>query len=329
VYSSCCPHLIDSVTDRAGRASYFSYDTVKRLTQVLNPEKSVIQFGYDANGNRTQLIDPNGNITKFAYDLDNRLTNKAYADGKGYAFTYDSDGLVASRTSARGIVTTYNYDADYNLLSILYSDGTAGVTNTFDIFNRLITVNDGAGTNAYSYDADSQLNTSDGPWANDTITYSFNALGLLTNLVAQGGTPTAYSYDSLSRLTSVQVGSSAYAFSYALSNPLVQRLDRPNGSYTTYQYDSLNRLTDIANKESTGQVLMEFSYTYSRVVRSAFENRLRGVIFLIPIGPFGGLNRPIDPSSGGSACSWPIGCAPLLGFEGGRTLRSFSHHRHS
>ena len=49
----------------------------------------------------------------------------------------------------------------------------------------------------------------------------------------------------------------------------------------------------------------------SRVVRSSAEIRLHWVIFPIPIGPVGGLNRPIDQSNGGSACSWPIGFAPL------------------
>ena len=263
VYSSCCPHLIDSMTDRAGRTTYFSYDAMKRLTQIQNPEGGLTQFGYDANGNRTQQIDPNGNPTSFAYDLDNRLTSRTYANGNGFSIAYDSDGLVSSQTNGRGIVITYAYDANYNLLNKSYSDATPGVTNTFDTFSRLISVNDAVGTNSYTYDANSRLIVFDGPWANDNVNYSFDAIGRLTNVAVQGGSPAGYLYDALNRLTAVQIASSPYTYTYSGSNPLVQSLSRPNGSYTTYQHDSLDRLTDIANRQTTGQLVNEFTYTYN------------------------------------------------------------------
>ena len=263
VYSTCCPRILDSTTDRGGRITVFAHDALKHLTQIINPEGGIVQFGYDANGNRIQLIDPNGNTTTYAYDLDNRLTNKTYADGKGTSLAYDQGGLLSGRTNARGIVTSYTYDANHNLLTTVYSDGTPGVTNTFDAFNRLIAVKDSLGTNSYTYDANSRRTSFDGPWTNDTINYSFDALGRQTNIVTQGGQPAAYVYDALNRVSGVQVGGASYSYTFAGANPLVQRLDRPNGSFTIYQYDNLNRLTDIANKKSAGQIINEFSYTYN------------------------------------------------------------------
>ena len=262
-YSTCCPRLLDSVTDRGGHTTVFLHDALKRLVQTVNPEGGITQFGYDANGNRTSLTDPNGNATSFGYDLDNRLIRKTYADGKGLTFSYDADGLLSSRTNARGITTSYAYDANHNLLTTTYSDDTPGVTNTYDAFNRLTLVKDGVGTNAYAYDANSRLAIFDGPWADDTITYAFDALGRRTNLLVQGSQPTSYDYDPLNRLTGVRVGAQTYAYTFAGASPMVQRLDRPNGSFTAYQHDGLNRLTALSNRRSTGEVINEFLYAYN------------------------------------------------------------------
>jgi RHS repeat-associated protein len=276
-YSACCPHLLDSVTDRGGRTTVFIHDALKRLIQTVNPEGGITQFAYDANGNRTSLIDPNGNATTFAYDLDNRLVRKTYADGKGLSFRYDPDGLLTTRTNARGITTTYTYDANHNLLTTSYADGTPAVTNTYDAFNRRTIVKDGVGTNAFTYDANSRLISFDGPWADDTITYAFDALGRRTNLLVQGSQPTGYDYDPLNRLTGVRVGAQTYAYSYAGASPLVQRLDRPNGSFTTYQYDGLDRLAALSNRRSTGEVINEFLYAYNAQDLRASETVSNGL----------------------------------------------------
>src|SRR5262249_5390369 len=154
-------------------------------------------------------------------------------------------------------------DANHNPLTKTYSDGTPGITNAYDAFNRLVGVTDGVGTIVYSYDGNSQLTTIDGPWPNDTISNWFDPLGHLTNQLVQGSQPIAYTYDALNRVTGVQVGAGSYTYSYSGANPLMQRLDRPNGSYATYTYDGLDRLTDTANKQSSGQIISELSYTYN------------------------------------------------------------------
>ena len=263
-YSTCCPRLLDSATDRAGRLTTYEYDALKRLIQVVNPEKGVVRNEYDANGNHTSLADPNGNITTFDYDAANRLTRKTYADGNGLSFAYDVAGLLTNRTSGRGLRTAYRYDANHNLLAINYSDGTPAVTNTYDEYNRLVKVRDGVGDSTNVYDADSRLILHDGPWTNDAITYAYDVLGRRTNLVVQGGSAaTGYNYDNLNRLTGVSVGADVYAYVYSNASPLVRRLNRPNGSYTTYAYDSLNRLTGLSNRKSTHEVINEFLYSYN------------------------------------------------------------------
>jgi RHS repeat-associated protein len=268
------------VTDRGGRTTFFIHDALRRLIQAVNPEGGITQFGYDANGNRTSLADPNGNVTTFNHDANDRLVRKTYADGTGLSFRYDADGLLSSRTNARGIVTTYTHDANHNLATVSYSDGTPGVTNTFDAFDRLATVRDGAGTNFYGYDVNSQLISHDGPWAYDTIVYSYDCVGRRTNILVQGGQPTSYIYDSLHRLTGASVGTRLYAYAYAGANPLVQRLNRPNGAYTVYGYDSLNRLTSLSNRRSDGQVINESLYAYNAQDLRVSETVSNGAILV-------------------------------------------------
>jgi RHS repeat-associated protein len=277
VYSSCCPRLLDSRTDRAGRTTCFSYDALRRLIQVINPEGGLLQYAYDANGNRIRLVDPNGNITTFAYDRDNRLAQKTFADGKAVSFQYDEAGLLTNRTDARGVVATYAYDANHLPTATQYSDGTPGITNVYDSFGRLLSSQDGVGVHTYAYDAASRVITNDGPWANGTVTYAYDALGRATNVLVEGSSPIGYTRDALGRLTGVNIGPGSFLYAYGNASHLVRQLTRPNGSFTTYQYDSLNRLTGVSNQRSTGEILSQFLYTYdARDLRAglAFSNSL-------------------------------------------------------
>lgn len=262
--SGCCPRLLDSITDRSGRTTYYTYDFLKRLTETKNPDGGITKYAYDPNGNLVTLTDPVGNVTGFQYDNDNRLIKKTYADGKYVSFAYDNMGLLASRTNARGLISTYTYDQNHNLLGVSYSDDTPGVTYQYDDYNRIVQRQDGIGTHLYSYDANSRLIGIDGPWANDTVTYGYNAIGRVTSLQPQGGQTVSYGYDSLNRLTAIQAGTNTHSYTYINANPLLQRLSRPNGSATTYQYDSLNRLAEISNKNSASDIITQYVYTYNQ-----------------------------------------------------------------
>ncbi len=270
-YSTCCPRLIDSSTDRSGRTTSNKYDALKRLIETVNPEGGLTRYEYDANGNMIRLIDPNSNATAFEYNKDNRLIKKTFADGKYTTISYDTAGLPSSTAIARGITTNYTYDANHNLLTINYADMTPDVSFQYDDYNRVTLRTDGVGAYQFTYDANSQLKTVDGPWVDDTITYQYDALGRKTSLTPQNGQAVSYTYDNLSRLTGIQEGSNIYSYSYINTNPLIQSLTRPNTSFTTYQYDSLNRLTEISNKNSASAIINQFVYGYdpNKDVRSS------------------------------------------------------------
>lgn len=327
VYSTCCPHLIDSETGRNGITYNFNYDALKRLVQVINPDESVIQFGYDANGNKTSLTDPNGTITEFGYDLDNRLIQKTYADGRGFSLSYDQGGFLSTRTNARGAVTFYTFDANHNLLATSYSDGTPGVTNSYDAYNRLVDSLDAVGTNSYAYDADSRLINFIGPWAGDSIAYAYDVLNRRTNMSALGSQPVAYNFDALNRLAGVGLGAANYSYSFAGASPLVQKLSRPNGSYTTYQYDRLNRLTDLANYTSTANVINSFAYTYNAQDLRGSETVSNGplpavAMNLVITNNYNSLNQLLSSSQSNQAFAYDADGNMIQGYTPGGSLFS-------
>lgn len=264
-YTTCCPHLIDSTTDRSGRITRYVYDEQKRLIETINPEGGSTRRTYDANGNLIKFVDPNGTATTYNYDLNNRLTKKLYADGNFQSFSYDSRDLLIQKTDPRGITASYSYDANHNLTQTSYSDySTPAVTYQYDDYNRVIQRQDAIGLWKFTYDANSQVKSIDSPWANDTLSYAYDALGNRTTLTPQGGQMLTYTYDDYSRLTALKIGTSTYSYSYLNANPLVQNLLRPNGSKTTYQYDTLNRLTELANKTSANAIINQYVYAYNQ-----------------------------------------------------------------
>ncbi|MBE7538847.1 MAG: RHS repeat protein [Opitutaceae bacterium] len=86
------------------------------------------------------------------------LLAKTDANSMSVTYAYDAAGRMSSRAWARGVVTNYGYDpATGQLLSTTYSDGTPGITYTYDRRGRIATVVDGVGSRTMSYTAYDQL----------------------------------------------------------------------------------------------------------------------------------------------------------------------------
>jgi RHS repeat-associated protein len=282
VYSGCCPRLVDRTKDRAGRITSYIYDDLKRLTDVQRPDGGVIHYAYDTNGNLRFLTDPENHVTEFTYDRDNRRRTRIYADGNYEEWVYNALGQVDYAYNARRTQKDYSYDANGNLTGVHYSDSTPDVTYTYDMYDRLDARQDGLGLWDYGYDANSDLTSVDGPWPNDMLAYTLDALGRITQVSPQGGTAINYVYDDFNRLTQVQTGAGNFVYGYTGANPLVQTLTRPTGSVTTYSYDGVNRLLALINKNSTGGVLSQHMYTYNAQDLRDSDTVTGSALMLIP-----------------------------------------------
>ncbi len=260
------PMIPTAVTDRAGRKTSYSYGFGKRRLSITNPEGGVISYDYDLNGNATAFTDPNSNSTLFAYDASNRLIKRTYADGRSHSFEYNARGLLSRQANGRGQKISYYYNESGRLLTIDYSgSNTPDVHYTYDEFNRLTTVEDGRGVTNFGYYENSTLvKTIDGPWENDTLTYSYDDAGKVVSIQLENGQTRTYDYDSLGRLQTIGIGGKKFLYEYMDEiSPLVKKLVRPNSTKTSYIYDGMNRLLELVNANGSANELSRYSYHYN------------------------------------------------------------------
>jgi len=274
--SATIPHLIESVTDRAGKTTHYRYNAHKQLDRITDPEGGETRYVYNTAGHATQLVDQNGNSTYFEYNRDNRLVKKRFADGSSQNFTYTNGRLIRS-TNARGITTDYTYDRNGNLLTIRYSDDTPGVTITYDDYNRPVVLEDGLGVHRKSYDAASRVTSIDGPWDNDTLTFGYDARGRKISESLEKGMTMTYNHDDLDRLTALTGGGLTYTYAYQGGTALLEKLERSDGSGTEYGYDSpMKRLLRLTNLNRSGDVLNEYRLSFDVLGQPTGETIVNG-----------------------------------------------------
>ena len=247
------------------------------------PTRLVTEFRYDGAGNRTFMSDPNGYVTRYEYDERELLHavlqsptaadpgTLADGDPKKYrtTYTYDPLGNLARLTRAVGmagvesavdyaydgldrvrserqcpawptttptLVTAHNYDANGNRTRLVQpNDGTSGFTDFgYDALNRLVGMN-------YS-----SPNTAD-------VTYAYDANGNRLGMASGGAT--AYAYDELNRLTSIDGPGGADTVGYRYDRDGKRtKVIYPNTQVVEYLYDTAARLTglkDWANRQTT------------------------------------------------------------------------------
>jgi RHS repeat-associated protein len=199
----------------------YVYDGFDRLstTYFPNPNKGsndtngsdYEQLTYDANGNITLRRVRNGGLIGYSYDALNRVTHKGSSALADLDYTYD---LLGRRLTAT------------------FSTGGQGVTNSYDALGRLTSSSSNVGGTAhalsYQYDLAgrrTRVTWWDGVYvdydrlvtgeankirlngattgADVLATYGYNDLGLPTSLIRGNGATTSWSYDPVSRLSSL------------------------------------------------------------------------------------------------------------------------------
>ena len=127
---------------------------------------------------------------------------------------------------------------------------------------------DVVGTTKYTYYEGGLLNTEDGRWVSDTVTYSYNNARLRSGLVLQQPTGTwtnGFLCEAVRRLTSITSPAGTFAFSYKAgqASRLPIKLALPNGPYITNIYDNVARLTGTYLENSSNTILDKSEYLYN------------------------------------------------------------------
>jgi RHS repeat-associated protein len=202
--------------DGLNRTNLYNYDALGRRTKETQPGLQAQTFGYDAVGNMIRLTNFNSVVITNQFDALNRITNKASINGYKVTLAYSPTGQRTNMTDASG-TTSYAYDSRDRLLTKTTSAGT--LTYTYDGFGNQATV---------------QSATASGV----SVTYGYDALNRLTNVLDRFTNSTIYGFDAVGNLQTVQL---------------------PNNVTNTYAFDALNRLTNLVAKSSGGTVA-SFAY---------------------------------------------------------------------
>ncbi|MDE1153155.1 MAG: hypothetical protein PW788_11520 [Micavibrio sp.] len=255
-------------TDRLGRITTYAYDADQRLTSVTEPtvgsSTRTTQYEYYENGVLKNLTDARGSVTHWDIDIESRPVAKTYAYGtpqaKTETYTYEnSTSRLKSITDALGQVKTFTYDLADEPKTITYTstvNATPNVTFTYDPrWPRLASMADGTGTTSYAYTAVGtngalQPSSVTGPYTNDTLGLSFDAVGRLAGETITGGNET-FGYDAINRLTSHVT---------------------PIGSFTNTYLGETSQQT--GRTETTGGVTVSTSWGYDT---NANDRRLIGI----------------------------------------------------
>jgi RHS repeat-associated protein len=266
-------------TNQIGDITLYTNDTALRLISIRDGNSNAVKYSRNAAGDLLTLTDGKNQTTQWKYDLFGRATNRIdAANVTNFLYTYDSNDRLASRwTPAKGL-TLYARDQVGNLTNVHFSSAP-DFNMAYDALNRLTTMVDAVGTCSYSYSSFGAIATEDGPWDEDTVTYSYvNQRRTRLSVQQAYGSPqeTAYGYDAANRLKTLTATEGAYVYSYAGMDARIQQLSLPNGAYITNRYDSMMRMLSTYLKNSTNGVLNSHAYGYNAAGQRLFATNTPG-----------------------------------------------------
>jgi RHS repeat-associated protein len=232
-----------STTDTYGRTVTYGYDSRHHLTSVTDPLGRTTTFGYDSTDRKlTTITDPTGKTTSYSYNTLYQITNKTDGDGRTFTYGYQHN-LPATDRDASGrsfysLSNTSNWATDalqlaMNLMRMYVPSTTTRV--------------DGQGHSwSYTYEAHGYPTSIIAPDGSTTsYTYDPGTLRIASTTDADGHT-TNYTYDSQGNELTV-TDAMGYTTTYAYEpvfNQVTSMTD-PNGRTMVYTYDSHgNRLSE-------------------------------------------------------------------------------------
>ena len=232
-------------------ATTYTRDSEGRVTRLALDDGRHIDYRYDAAGNIVEravvaLAEEAVRVTSHGYDALNRMVLTRDPDGNETSYRWTPTGEISTIAYPNGITTSFSYDTTRRATSIAMSDSSGVIERfdySYDAADNIVAIEalDGSRID-YSYDAVRRLlretHRNAGGVVTRDIEYAYDAVGNRVS-VDDGGSVTAYSYDSADKL---------------LSRGAEQRRYDPRGNLATrsfpdgevsYRYDALDRLVAV------------------------------------------------------------------------------------
>jgi len=179
---------------------------------------------------------------------------------------YDANDRLIQRWTPARTNTFYSYDQVGNLTNIDY-DVSTDIRLAYDALNRLTNMVDAIGTTKYGYTTFGALLSEDGPWDNDTVSYTYdngrrrNTLSLLQPNASAWAH--SYTHDSMGRLRALTSPAGTFNYSYSGPGSLLTNVSLPNGARITNSYDTSARMTATVLLNSTNCILNSHSDNFN------------------------------------------------------------------
>jgi RHS repeat-associated protein len=261
---------LTSEIDRNGRKRTYSYDALYRQTEEhwldnLGSNVRTFNYSYDAVGHILDTNDPDSRY-RYTYDAVDRVTS---VDNLGTA-------------GVPNVLLNYSYDAAGNRLSVVDKiNGVNSGTNayTYDVLNRATRITQ-SGTGVQSKRVDMTIDAASqmtglsrygdlaGTLSVANSSYTYDAVGRLTNLEYKRGASTLASYglvyDAANRITISEGTDGTQNYTYDSTNQLT------GAAHTTitneaYSYDANGNRTNVGYGTGTNNQLLTdgvYNYTY-------------------------------------------------------------------
>jgi RHS repeat-associated protein len=252
-------------TDELGHKTWFVYDAAGRLLSQTNANNEVLQFTYNPADQMLTLLDGKNQQTSWNYDEFGRVTNKLDAVREIFRYKYDQDDRLTNRWTAQKGDTFYRHDVIGNLTNVDYPGTVMDIALKYDGLNRLTNVVDAIGTTKFAYTDGGQLTSEDGPWADDTVSYSYSARRRAGLSLAQPNASAwtqGSGYDAYNRLSNVVSAAGNFLYTYWNSglSDRVMSLGLGGPGYIQNDYDELGRLTSTALHKDFSTILNQHTY---------------------------------------------------------------------
>ncbi len=236
------------------------YDWLGRLTQrTYDGDSAVEVFFYNAWGLK-EYTDRNGQIVSYQYDAALRKTNEFTPKGEAIKYTYNAAGDLLTLTDGRNKTTTWTYDTEGRLTAKKYHGSPLdNVTYGYDANHRLTSRKFWSSPSVfqetiYGYDANANLLTVDYPAGTTDISYTYDPLDRLSQMVDAVGT-TIYTYHGSGNLLSEDGPWASDTVTLGYNNARLRNsltLQQPAGTWgQSYGYDTSRRLQTLTSGAGT------------------------------------------------------------------------------
>ena len=262
--------------DRQARVTTWSYNALRQLVAQTDPLNRTLHYEWCRCGSLSVLYDAMGRPTKWKRDIQGRVIAKIYADGSQYTYDYETAvSRLTRRTDAKGQFTDYQWTIDDQIAQISYPNAeiaTPTCTYTYDpVFNRMTSAIAGPEPYFYTYHpitnspspGAGRLAKRDGRYPDETLTYSYDARGMLAQRTISGLAET-WTYDAAGRVTTNGTPAGPFIHTYDGATSRLATRTYPNGIFSTYTYlghSGSHRLQQIRHTKAA-EVLAQFDYTY-------------------------------------------------------------------